>query len=161
MHNFLKLTFDLGWLNRFWPFLCVGLSSFNPKGFCYPYKWSCGVCEGRTSFCNGIISRKPYRLLFMFPTSFTSSSVLLVFPVSITVSSWGLDHKDYLTYSWATDRYSEFCYNFSIQITLPQWLTFLHGSLTVTLTVLIVWISFFLLMLVFVLQCFSFKWAVS
>ena len=98
---------------------------------------------------------------YLFPTSFTSSSVLLVFPVSITVSSWGLDHKDYLTYSWATDRYSEFCYNFSIQITLPQWLTFLHGSLTVTLTVLIVWISFFLLMLVFVLQCFSFKWAVS
>ena len=66
-----------------------------------------------------------------------------------------LHHKDYLTYSGATDRYGEFCYNFSIQITLPRWLTFLHGSLTVTLTVLIVWISFFLLMLVFVLQCFS------
>ena len=89
-HNFLKLTFDLGWLNRFWQFLCVGLSSFNPKGFCYPYTWSCGLFEGRTSFCTGIISRKPYRLLFMFPTSFTSSCVLLVFPVSITILSWGL-----------------------------------------------------------------------
>ena len=31
------------------------LSAFNPKGFYYSYGWSCSVCEGRTSFCTGLI----------------------------------------------------------------------------------------------------------
>ena len=37
-------------------------------------------------------------------------------------------------------------------MTLPRWLTFLLGFQTVILIVLLFWISFFLLMLVFVLQ---------
>ena len=44
---------------------------------------------------------------------------------------------------------------FLSQMTLLKWLTFLLGSLTVTLTVLLFWIYFFLLMLVFVLQWLS------
>ena len=40
-------------------------------------------------------------------------------------------------------------------MTLFRWLTFLLGSLTVTLTVLLFWIYFYLLMLVFVLQWLS------
>ena len=47
------------------------------------------------------------------------------------------------------------CYNFSISNDLT-WLTFLLGSLTVTLTVLLFWICFFfVLTLVFVLQWLS------
>ena len=57
-----------GWLEWFWHFLCERLSSFNPKGFYYSYTWSCSLCEGRTSFCTGLISRKLYGFLFMFST---------------------------------------------------------------------------------------------
>ena len=39
------------------------LSSFNPEGFYYSYAWSCSLCERRTSFCAGHISRKLYRAL--------------------------------------------------------------------------------------------------
>ena len=42
------------------------------------------VGEGRTSFCTGLISRKFYRFLLMFSTGFTSLTVLLLFPLSIT-----------------------------------------------------------------------------
>ena len=44
---------------------------------------------------------------------------------------------------------------FLSQITLLRWLTFLLGSQTVILTVLLFWIYFFFLMLVFVLQWLS------
>ena len=56
----------LGWLNWFRQFLCEGLSSFNPKGFNYSYLWSCSLCEGRNSFCTGLISRKLCGFLLMF-----------------------------------------------------------------------------------------------
>ena len=46
------------WMNWFWKFLCEGLSPFNLKGLFYSYTWSCSLCEGRTSFCMGFISRK-------------------------------------------------------------------------------------------------------
>ena len=57
----------------------VKLSSFNPKGFYYSYAWSCSLCEGRTSFCMRLISRKLCRLLLMFLTGFTSLSVFTSF----------------------------------------------------------------------------------
>ena len=66
----------------FQQFLCEGLPSFNPKRFCYPYAWSCSLCERRNSFCMGLISRKLCGFLFL--SSFTSLSVLLLFPLSIT-----------------------------------------------------------------------------
>ena len=51
----------------------------------YSYAWSCSVCERRTSFCTRLISRKLCRFLVMFSTSFTSLSVLLLFPLLITL----------------------------------------------------------------------------
>ena len=73
-----------GWLNWFWQFLCERLSSFNPKGFWYSYAWSRSLCERRTSFCKGLISRKLCRFLLVFSTGFTSLSVFLLFHLSIT-----------------------------------------------------------------------------
>ena len=49
---------------------------------------------------------------------------------------------------------------FLSQMTLPSWLTFLLGSQTVILIVLLFWIYFFLLMLVFVLQWLSLHWEI-
>ena len=125
----------LGWLNWFCQFLCERLSSFNPKGFRYWYTWPRSLCEGRTSFSTGRISRKLCRFLLMFSTGFTSLSVLLLFPLSIIFFiflhsflvlfhltlmrlSWSthllmffpfgdfnVHHKDWFTYSGPTDRY--------------------------------------------------------
>ena len=44
----------------------------------YSYAWSRSLCERRTSFWTGRISRKLCRVLFMFSTGFTSRSVLLL-----------------------------------------------------------------------------------
>ena len=49
---------------------------------------------------------------------------------------------------------------FLSQMTLLRWLTFLLGSQTVILIVLLFWIYFFLLMLVFVLQWLSLHWEI-
>ena len=45
-------------------------------------------------------------------------------------------------------------------MTLLRWLTFLRGSQTVILIVLLFWIYLFLLMLVFVLQWLSLHWEI-
>ena len=68
-----------------WQFLCEGLLSFNPKGFFYSNTWSCSLCEGRTSFCTWFLSRKLCGFLLMFSTGFTSFSILLPFPLIITL----------------------------------------------------------------------------
>ena len=167
----------LGWLNWFWQFLCEVLSSFNPKWFYYSHAWSCSLCERRTYFCMGLISRK---LLLMFLTSFTSVSVLLLFPLLITffvlvhgflfyfikhrwsspdqticycICLWRLfiRHKDWLAYSGGTDRPGELCYNFSISTQMVNFPIWIPGWLTVLLVLL----YSFLLMLVFVLQWLS------
>ena len=49
---------------------------------------------------------------------------------------------------------------FLSQMNLLRWLTFLLGSLTVILTVLLFWIYSFLLTLVFVLQWLSLHWEI-
>ena len=49
---------------------------------------------------------------------------------------------------------------FLSQMTLLRWLTFLLGSQTVILIVLLFWIYFFLLTLVFVLQWLSLHWKI-
>ena len=57
------------------------------------------------------------------------------------------------TYSGGTNRPGKLAYNFSISNDSTQiWLTFLPGSQTVVLTVLLFNIYFFLLTLVFALQ---------
>ena len=74
----------LAWLNWFWQFFCDRFSSINSKGFYYSYAWSCNLCEGRTSFCTELISRKLCWFLLLFSSGFTSLSVLVLFPLSIT-----------------------------------------------------------------------------
>ena len=77
------------WMTQlFQQFLCERLSSYNAKGFWYSYAWCCSLCERRTSFCMGLISRKLWRFLFMFSIGFTSLSVLRLFPLSITFFSF-------------------------------------------------------------------------
>ena len=49
---------------------------------------------------------------------------------------------------------------FLSQTTLLRWLTFLLGSQSVNLTVLLFWIYLFLLMLVLVIQWFSLHWEI-
>ena len=101
----------------------------------------------------GVIFRKLKFLLFFFLTVFTSFSVLLSFPLSITFSifmhsfdsistnidevlfitssanpfvfgDFNIHHKDWLTYSGETDRPGELCYNFSISNDLTQMVNF-------------------------------------
>ena len=86
----------LGWFNWFWQFLCVGISSFNPKEFYCSYAFYCSLCEGgRTSFCTGHISRKLCRFVLMFLTGFTSYTVLHLFPVLITFFIFKHDFRFY------------------------------------------------------------------
>ena len=63
-------------------------------------------------------------------------------------------HEDWLFYSGGTDRPGELCYSFCISNDLTQMVNF-STRIPVTLTILFFWISFFLLMLVFVLQGLS------
>ena len=67
---------------------------------------------------------------------------------------FNVHHKAWLTYSGGTDRPGELCYTLSIsnEMTLLRWLTFLLGSHTVILIVLLFCICFLLLTLVFILQ---------
>ena len=37
--------------------------SFNLKGFSYSYALFCSSCEGKTSFCTGVISKKTLQIL--------------------------------------------------------------------------------------------------
>ena len=72
----------------FWPIfnsLKIGVDFiFIMKGFCYSYACSCSLCEGRTSVCTGLISRKLCIFLLMFLAGFTSFIVILVFPLLVT-----------------------------------------------------------------------------
>ena len=185
--TFLLYVKQAGWLNWFWQFLCEG--KFNPKGSYYSYAWSCSLCEGRTSFCTELISRKLSRFLLVFTTGFTSLSVLLLFPLSISffvfmhgfdsISSnidevlstnpsanvfvfgdFNVHQKDWLTCSAGTDRMVNSVIIFLSQTALLRWLTFLVGSQTVILTVLLFWIYVFFLTLVFVLQWLSLHWEI-
>ena len=88
--------------------------------------------------------------------------VLLINP-SANVSVFGdfkVPGNDWLTYSGGTDRPGKLCYNFST-LNDRTWLIFFLGSLTVTPKVLLFWISFFLLMLVFVLQWLSLDFPIN
>ena len=74
----------LTWRNQLILTISLPLFSFNPKGFCYSYAWSCSLWEGRNSFCMGLISGKLYGFLLIFLNAFTSFSVLLLFHLLIT-----------------------------------------------------------------------------
>ena len=142
----------LGWLNWFWQFLCVRLSSFNAKWFLYSYAWFHSLCETRTSLCMGPISREFCRFLcfqlallhsvsyFFFLYQSPSSSLYTVFDsISSSIdkvlsinptanvfvfANFSIHHKDWLTYYGGTDQLGEFCYNFSMPNDLTQMFNF-------------------------------------
>ena len=92
-------------------------------------------------------------LCIVFDSTSSNIGEVLSFNPFINVFAFGdfnVLHKGRLTYSGGTDRPGELCY--ISQMILLRWLTFLLGSQTVILTVLLFWISFFLLTLVFVLK---------
>ena len=74
---------------------------------------------------------------------------------AIVFGDFNIYHKDWLTYSGGTDRSGELCHNFSTSNDLAQMVNFPTHISTVILTVLLFWISFFVLRLVFVLQWLS------
>ena len=69
----------------------------------------------------------------------------------LSLETFNVHRKNWITYSSGTDRPGELCYNFSISNDFTQMVNFP----TVTLTVLLFWIYLFLLTLVFVLQWLS------
>ena len=111
-----------------------------------------------------IISRKLCRFLLMFLTGFTSINVLLLFPLLITFLFMHGFLMFIIRASWPflvelIDLAT--CVIFFLShITLLRWLTFLLGSLTVALSILLFWTYFFLLRLVFVLQWLSLYWEI-
>ena len=129
--------------------LCERLPSFNPKGFLYSHARSHSLCEGRASFCSGLISRKLCKFLVVFDwlyftqclTSFSSinhlrslcmvispniDDFLLINPSTnvFVFGDFNVHHKDWLTYFSGTDRPGELCYNFSISNDLTQMVNF-------------------------------------
>ena len=135
---------------------------------------SASLCEGRTCFCMGLISRKLCCFLLIFLTGFTSLSVLLLFlywspslsfctvfdsvliPSAVFVfGGFNVHYKDWHIYSGGADWPGDLT-----QLTLLRWLTFLLGSQAVILVVLLFWIYIFLLMLLFVLQWLSLHWEI-
>ena len=119
------------------------------------------ICTGNSigAVYHPCIMAKPallHSVLFFFLYQSPSSYLYMVFDsVScnineflLVISSANVHHKNWLTYSGGNDRPIELCY----KITLLSWLTFLLRFLTVTVTVMLFWIYFFLVMLVFVLK---------
>ena len=137
-------------------FLFEGLSSIKWKGIKYLYAWSCSLCEGGTSFCTRLFSKKLRRFLFL--TGFTLFYILLFFSygllslslytVFVTISNidevisinpsanvlvlgdFNIHYKDWLTYYGGTYRPGELCHYFFQH----RWLAFLLVSLTLILS---------------------------
>ena len=101
----------------------------------------CSVFDAISSDIDEVLSINPSANVFVF-------------------GNFNAHHKDWLTYSGGAERPDELLQFFYLKIILPRWLTFLFIFLTVTLTALLIWISFFLLMLAFVLQWLSFYWEI-
>ena len=145
------------------------LSFFNPEGFYYSYAWSHSLCKGRGSFCTGLISRKLCGFLLMFLAGlallhsvphffflYGSSSLCTVFGSILynihkvlSINPAANETLTSIIRTGGTDRFDRLIdlvnsvIIYLSQITLLSWLTFLLGSQTVILTVLLFWISFF------------------
>ena len=63
---------------------CEGLFFYSPEVFCYSFAWSYSLCEGTSSFCTWIISRKLWGFSLMFSNGLTALSFLLLLPLLIT-----------------------------------------------------------------------------
>ena len=116
----------LAWLNWFWQFFCERLSCFKPKGFCY-----CHMHVLAVYVKEGLPFARDFSLENLEDVYLCFWLVLLLLRVNFT-------------HSGRINRPGEVWYNDL------RWLTFLLGSLIVTLTVPLFWTYLFLLTLVFV-----------
>ena len=107
--------------------------------------------------------RSPLSLCMVFDFVLCNIDEVLLINPSTNVFVFGdfnIHHEDWLTYTGATDKSRELCYNFSISNDLTHMVDFPIRILTVILTVLLFWIYLFLLTLIFVLQWLSFHWEI-
>ena len=137
----LSFARDLSLENSADSYLCFRLALLHSVSyfvFLYrsPSSSLCTVFDSISSNIDEVLSINPSANVFVF-------------------GGFNVHHNDWLTYFGGTDRPGELCYDFLSQMNLFRWLTFLLGSVTVTLTVLPFWIYFFLLVPVFVLQRLS------
>ena len=146
-----------------------GLAVYVKEGL--PFPWDLSLENSAYSYLCFRLSLLHSRVLLLFPllisffafmhvsVSSNIDDVLLINPSAnmFVFGDLNVRHKDWLTYSgvWWTPLYFLLS-----QMALLKWLTFLLRSLTVTLTVLIFWICFFLFILVFVLQWLSLHWEI-
>ena len=152
----LPFAWDLSLENSADSYLCLWLALLHSVSYFLFLYWSpssslCIVFDSVSSSIDEVLSINP-------------SANVLVF------RDFNIHHKNWLTYSGGTEQPGELCYNFSILNDLTPWLTFLLRSQIVILIVLLFWISFFLLMLVFLIDgfpsigkfrsccCLSFHW---
>ena len=142
------LTFarDLSLENSADSYLCFRLALLHSVSYFFflyrsPSSSLCTVFDSVSSNIDEVLSVNPSANVFVF-------------------GDFNVHHKDWLTYSGGTDRPGELCYNFSISNDLTQIVNFPTRILSVTLTVLLFWIYFFLLTLVFVLQLLSLHWEI-
>ena len=134
-------------------YLCFRLALLHSLSYCFFLFWSpssslCTFFDSISSisfyFIEEVFSINPFVNIFVF-------------------GDFNVHHNNWLTYYLGTGRPSELCYNFSISIYLTQMDNLrgiLRGFLTVTLTIKLFWIYFFLLTLVLVLQWLSLHWKV-
>ena len=137
---------DLSLENSADSYLCFRLASLHSVSYFFflyrsPSSSLVTVFDSISSNIDEVLSINPSANMFVF-------------------GDFNVHHEDWLTYSGGTDRPGELCYNFSTSNDLTQTVNFPTGSLTVTLTVLLFWIYFFLLTLVFVLQWLSLHWKI-
>ena len=96
--------------------------------------------------------------VFFYSILYNIDGVLSINPsdIAFVFGHFNIHHKDQLTYSCGTDRLVNFVITFLSRMTLFRWLTFLLRSMTVSLTVLLFWIYFYLL----TLQWLSLHWEI-
>ena len=142
----LLFTQDLSPENSLDSCLCFQLALPHPMCYFLSLYWSsslslCTVFDYISSNMDEVLSISPSANGFVF-------------------GDFSVHHKDWLTYSGGTDRLVNSVIIFLSQMLLLRWLTFLLGSQTVNLIVLLFWIYFFFLTLVYVPQWPSLHWEI-
>ena len=133
---------DLSLENSADSYLCCRLALLHSVPYFFflyrsPSSSLCTVFDSISSNIDEVLSINPSANVFVF-------------------GDFNVHHKDWLTYSGGTDRPGELCYNFSISNDLTQMVNFpdcdCHSPA--------LWIYFFLLILIFVLQWLFLRWEI-
>ena len=137
---------DLSLENSADSYLCFRLALLHSVSYFFflyrsPSSSLCTVFDSTLSNIDEVLSINPSANVFVF-------------------GDFNAHHKDWLSYSGGTDRPGELCYMFSISNDLTQIVNFPTRIPDCDSTILLFWISFFLLTLVFVLQWLSLLWEI-